>query len=101
MFEVVARHLKDVSVLRRLLFAATNLSSEVPNSWGMVVEFATFGKIQRNRIDQDTAAALIDSIGTFDERAFESDTILTQQLVKINSWYVIIYYVTPFYISSI
>ena len=81
MLEVVARHLKDVSVLRRLLFAASNLSNEVPNFWGIVVEFATRGKVHRNRIDQDTAAALVENIHEFDERAFESDTILTQQLV--------------------
>lgn len=45
------------------------------------MEFATSGEIQRNRINQDTAAALVDNIRTFDERAFESDTTLAQQLV--------------------
>ena len=81
MLEIVTRHLKDVSVLRRLLFAASNLSEEVPDFWGIVVEFATKGKIQRNSINSDTAAALVDNIHSFDERAFESDASLTHELI--------------------
>ena len=81
MLEIVARHLKDVSVLRRLLFAASSLSEEVPNFWGIVVEFGTAGRIQRNSIDSDTAAAIVDNIHSFDERAFESDASLTHELI--------------------
>ena len=72
MLEIVARHLKGVSVLRRLLFAASTLSAEVPDFWGVVIEFATAGKIQHNSIDADTAAALVDNIHSFETRAFES-----------------------------
>ena len=85
MLEIVARHLKDVSVLRRLLFAASNLSEEVPNFWGIVVEFATAGKVQCNSIDSDAVAALVNNIHSFDERAFESDASLTHELISLTS----------------
>jgi hypothetical protein len=80
MLAVVAKQLKDVSILRRLLFAASFLPSEMPNLWGIAVEFATAGKVQRNSIDADTAAALIENISTFDEKAFDTDKDLVQQL---------------------
>ena len=69
---VVAKQLKDVSVLRRLLFAASFLPSEMLNLWEIAVEFATAGKIQCNSIDADTAAALIENISTFDKKAFDT-----------------------------
>ena len=80
MLAVVAKQLKDVSVLRRLLVAASYLPSEIPNFWGIAVEFATAGKVQRNSIDADTAAALVENIRTFDEKAFDTDKALLQQL---------------------
>ena len=82
MLELLVHHLKDVSVLRRLLFAASNLPDKVPGFWGIVVEFATAGKVQRNLIDPDTAAALMDNIHMFDECAFESDATLTRELLS-------------------
>lgn len=81
MLGVVAHHLKDVSVLRRLLFAASHLPREVPNFWGYAVEFATAGKVDRSSIDTDTAAALIENIQSFDGRAFETDESLIRQLI--------------------
>ena len=81
MLGVIAHHLKDVSVLRRLLFAATYLPHELPNFWGVAVEFATAGKVERNTIDRDTAAALIENIQSFDARAFHTDESLLQQLI--------------------
>ena len=83
MLGAVAKHLKDVSVLRRLLFAARYLPLEIPNFWGIVVEFATAGKLHRNSINTATAAALIEIIHTFDEKAFDTDKTLLEQL---NVW---------------
>lgn len=71
-----------MSVLRQLLFAASNLPHEVPNFWRIVVEFATAGKVQRNSIDSDTAAALIDNVCSFDEHASESDAALVRELIS-------------------
>ena len=81
MLGIVAHHLKDVSVLRRLLFAATQLPRELPNFWGVAVEFATDGKVERNTIDSTTASALVENIHSFDKRAFDTDESLLHQLI--------------------
>lgn len=38
------KHIKEVSVLRRMLFAATYLPEDVPNYWETLVSFGTVGK---------------------------------------------------------
>ena len=58
MLEVIATYLKDVSVLRKLLFAATHLPPDLPNRWGIAVEFATTGEVKCNDIDVKTAKSL-------------------------------------------
>ena len=69
MLEVIATYLKDVSVLRKLLFAATHLPPDLPNLWGIAVEFATAGKVSRNDIDVKTAKSLLENIEVFDREA--------------------------------
>ena len=81
MLEVIATYLKDLSVLRRLLFAATHLPPELPNMWGIAVEFATIGKVERNAIDAVTAKSLIDNIEAFDRCALRKDDSLLKELV--------------------
>ena len=66
MLGIVANHLKDVSVLRRLLFATSHLPQELPNIWEIVVEFATAGRVECNCVDPDTATALVENIRSFD-----------------------------------
>ena len=39
----ISKYVKNVSVARRLLFAVTNLPKDLPNLWGVAVEFATLG----------------------------------------------------------
>ena len=82
MLGVVAKHIKDVSVLRRLLFAAKFLPRDMPNFWGAAIEFATAGKVDRNTVDPEIAAALIENIHSFDERAFDTDEALTKELIS-------------------
>ena len=59
---MLAEHLKDVSVLRRLAFATSHLPHDIPNHIGIAVEFATYGNIERNRISAETAKAIIENI---------------------------------------
>lgn len=82
MLGVVAKHIKDVSVLRRLLFAAKFLPRDMPNFWGAAIEFATAGKVDRNTVDPEIAAALIKNIHSFGERAFDTDEALTKELIS-------------------
>ena len=81
MLEIIATHLKDLSVLRKLVFAATHLPPDLPNLWGIAVEFATAGKVERNTIDAVTAKCLIDNIEAFDKHALKKDDCLLQELV--------------------
>ena len=82
MLEIIATHLKDVSVLRRLLFAATNLPSDLPNVWGIAVEFATVGKVKRNAIDPDTAQSLMENIASFDKCSLNKDHAFLKELIN-------------------
>ena len=67
--------------MRRLLFVAAHLPRELPNFWGIAVEFAIDGKVERNCIDPDTAASIVENIRSFDKCAFETDEGLLQQLI--------------------
>lgn len=55
MLESIAKYLKDVSVLRRLLFAVSYLPPDLQNIWGVAIEFATRGKESRNCISPEQA----------------------------------------------
>ena len=57
MLAVIAKHIKEVSVLRRLLFCASHLNREVPEYWSLVVQFAMEG--MQDAIRADIAAALV------------------------------------------
>ena len=59
---VLAKYFQDVSVLRRLLFAAVFLSPELPMFWEVVVEFATAGKVSKDSVTPDQVRALIENI---------------------------------------
>ena len=41
MLAAVSKQIKDVLVLRRLLFAVSQLPDELPDAWGLAIEFAT------------------------------------------------------------
>ena len=71
MLETLATYVKDVSVLRKLLFAASHLPPDLPNLWGIAVEFATAGKVKHNEIDAKTAKSLLDNIEAFDRDALK------------------------------
>ena len=53
MLGVLTKYFQDVSVLRRLLFAAVFLSPELPMFWEVVVEFATDGKVTKGSVTPD------------------------------------------------
>ena len=81
MLETLTAYVKDVSVLRKLLFAASHLPPDLPNVWGIAVEFATAGKVKRNDIDAKTAKSLTDNIVAFDRDALKKDDHLMKELV--------------------
>ena len=81
MLKALAKQLKDVSVLRRLLFAVSTLPCDLPNFWDIAVEFATKGHLKEN-IDAKTARTLMENVETFDKTAFCKDEALLGELVS-------------------
>ena len=81
MLGALAKYFQDVSVLRRLLFAAVFLSPELPMFWEVVVEFATAGKITKGSVTPDQVRALIENIQALNAAAFEGDDILQKELI--------------------
>ena len=77
----IAKYVKDVSVLRRLLFAVAYLPPDLPNIWGVAVEFATRGKESRNSISADQAQLFSDNLRTLDVAAFETDDSVLSELI--------------------
>ena len=44
MMTAISKHIKDESVLRRLLFAVSQLAHYLPDLWKITLKFATEGK---------------------------------------------------------
>ena len=82
MLTLIAKYIKDISVLRRLLFAVSQLPQDLPNLWGIAVEFATQGKESRNQVTTEQVKVFVDNIHTLDATAFQTDDVILQELVK-------------------
>ena len=83
MLALVAKYVKDISVLRRLLFAVSQLPPDLPNKWGIAVEFATQGKESRNQISPEQVKVFVENIHELDSTAFQSDDVILQDLVRV------------------
>ena len=84
MLGVLAKHIQDVYVLRRLLFAVVFLSQDLPMFWGVVLEFATAGKVSKSSITPEHVRILIENLQTFNATAFETDYELHKQLIFLD-----------------
>ena len=80
----VSRHIKDVSVLRRMLFAATYLPDDLPNYWQMLVEFGTLGK-NAGSIKINEAKVLFQNMKELDNYAFANDQELFSELMSMEA----------------
>ena len=81
MLGVLAKYIQDVSVIRRLLFAVVFLSPDLPMYWGVVVEFATAGKVPRSSVTPDQVKALVENIEYLDATAFQTDLALQREII--------------------
>ena len=80
MLGIVAKYIQEVSVLRRLLFAVVFLNPEMPMFWGVVVEFATAGKLSKKAITSDEAKMLVENIQAMNPAAFETGNTTDQSI---------------------
>ena len=83
MLGLIAKYIKEVSVLRRLVFAAIHLPEDLPNLWGVVIEYATKGKKESSAITAEDAKMLAENIQEFDSKAFSTDKDLLMELMAL------------------
>lgn len=81
---VLAKYMKDVSVLQRLLFAVTFLSPELPAFWTVVLKFATEGKLSNCSVTSKQIQAIIENIQAMYASAFAPDPILQQEIICLH-----------------
>ena len=72
----------DLSVLRRILFAVTQLPSDCPQFWEIAVDFGTSQRRNRNPITPTQARILFENIQELNSEAFATDQTLIQELIK-------------------
>ena len=78
----IGKYIKDVSVLRRLLFAVSQLPQDMPNKWGIAVEFATQGKEGQNQITAEQVKVFMENMNVLDTTAFQNDNIILKNLLN-------------------
>ena len=72
----------DISILRRLSFAAYTLHKDTPKYWELVTRFG-FTKSSGSAIPSiDTVKLLVDNVKYLDEGAFNTDDNLLGELIK-------------------
>ena len=62
-------HVREVSVLLRMICAATHLPPELPNRWKIVVDFGTCKMKASNSITPDKARVLLENLQDRDKEA--------------------------------
>ena len=82
MFKLVSKHVRKVSVLRKLIFALVNLPADLPNLWDVVVQFAT--KDEDCSLSSSDIKVLLENIEELDSAAFTTDSKLLQELMKFH-----------------
>ena len=80
MFSAIVKHVKNVSVLRRLIFALSHLPEELPDVWKYALQFATMG-MEDSVQDKETLKLLLDNLKEIDSTTFESDKDLYLKLL--------------------
>jgi len=76
------KHIKEVSALRRMLFAATYLPEDTPNYWETLVAFGTTGR-EHESIKVEDARLLFQNMRELDSGVFATDHELFSELVSL------------------
>ena len=81
MLDTISKYISDVSVLRRLLFAAASLPGDLPNLWDVAVEFSTRHRGTKcSSITAEEARLLAENLEELDAMAFSMDKQLQKEL---------------------
>ena len=58
----------------------SQLPQDLPNLWGIAVEFATQGKGSRNQVTSEQVQVFVDNIQALDATVFQTDNVILQEL---------------------
>ena len=81
--EVVGSRIKDVSVLKRLLFATAYIPKEVPDYWEIVAKFGCHHHSDKGSLSPDSARVAMETLEFLDLNAFRLDTDLMKEIVHM------------------
>jgi len=77
----ISKYVDSPSVLRKLLFAASNLPNDLPDFWNIVTSFAMNGS-QEEKLTPSKVKALVDNIKYCDQDALVHDRDLMDTLLQ-------------------
>ena len=77
----LAEFVNSPSVLRKLLFATTNLPRDLPDYWKIVTSFATSGS-HEEKLTQSKIKTQVDNMQYYDKDAFLCDKSLIDLLLS-------------------
>ncbi len=78
--ELASSVLKDVSVLRRMLFATAFLPGELPHYWEVIASFSCLGS--STIVSADTVKLLMENLQFLNDQAFATDAKLRRDLMN-------------------
>ena len=78
--ELVGSVIRDVSVLRRMLFAASYLPQDVPHYWEIVASFSCVNS--SISLSADRVKLFMENLQLLSRQAFATDAELTAELLK-------------------
>ena len=73
MLDLISKYLQDTSVLRRLLFAIVYIPQDLPNYWGVALEFAVNRKDGKLHLTSEQVQMLVENLHELDAEAFATD----------------------------
>ena len=81
--DLVTSVVKDVAVLRRMLFATTYLPRGMPQYWEVIACFSNQGS--NEKVSTSQVRLLMENLQTLNKQAFSSDLVLTNELLSTDS----------------
>ena len=80
--ELAVSLVKDVSVLRRMIFATAYLPQELPNYWEIIASFCCTGS--KSKLTSDKVKLLMENLQIINKEVFTTDLKLTKELLNVH-----------------
>ena len=83
MLSALLHKVRDISVVKRMSFAAAFMPRDMPNYWQAVAEFSVMDKPSRNVLTVEQVKTLIENLEVMDPETFITEHGLIHQLVTM------------------